>query len=116
MKHFSLSEFACPDCGRADMDNNFLEMLDKARDIAGIPFVITSGFRCPEHNKKVGGRPNSAHLRGLAADIRVRGNKQRFIILDALIKVGFKRIGVANDFIHVDCDLTKPYPRVWLYL
>ena len=116
MRYFSLSEFACPDCGRADMDSDFLEMLDRARDISGIPFIITSGFRCPRHNEKVGGRPNSAHLRGLAADIKVADNRQRFIIVDALIKVEFKRLGIAKDFIHVDHDMTKPYPRVWLYL
>ena len=115
MRYFTIDEFKCPDCGRAEMNEDFLEMLDKARDIAGIPFVITSGFRCPSHNKKIGGRPNSAHLRGLAADIAVTNSRARFLILDALIKAGFRRMGIGKNFIHVDLDNTKPYPVIWTY-
>ena len=115
MRHFSLDEFACPCCGRADMDEDFLEMLDEARSIAGLPFIITSGYRCARHNREVGGRPNSAHLRGLAADISVSNNNARFRILFGLIRAGFKRIGIAKDFIHADADLSKPYPTLWLY-
>ena len=116
MRFFKLAEFRCPCCGRADMNRDFLEQLDKARELAGVPFVITSGFRCPKHNKEVGGRPNSAHLRGMAADIAVPDNETRFRILYGLIKAGFKRIGIGKNFVHVDIDIvTKPYPRIWLY-
>ena len=115
MKHFTIDEFRCPDCGKAEMNEDFLEALDKARDIAGVPFIITSGFRCKKHNKQVGGKPNSAHLRGLAADIAVQDNKVRFIIVQALLQAGFKRIGIAKKFIHCDMDMTKPYPRIWVY-
>jgi uncharacterized protein YcbK (DUF882 family) len=98
------------------MDDDFLKRLDKARELAGVPFVITSGFRCPKHNKEVGGKPNSAHLRGLAADIAVADNETRYQIIYGLIKAGFKRIGIGKGFIHVDGDVvTKPFPRVWLY-
>jgi hypothetical protein len=37
------------------MDKHFLRLLDNARQIAGIPFKINSGFRTPKHNEKVGG-------------------------------------------------------------
>lgn len=37
--------------------------------------IITSGFRCKELNKRVGGAENSQHLRGEAADIYV-GNPE----------------------------------------
>ena len=40
------------------------------------PIVITSGYRSPELNKKVGGAPTSNHLTGCAVDIRVAGIEQ----------------------------------------
>lgn len=117
MKYFSLREFACPCCGRAEMKDDFLVMLDRARELAGVPFVITSGFRCEKHNREVGGKPDSAHTRGYAADIAVRDSRTRALIVEALFRVGFRRIGIdfKRGFIHVDCDPTKPSPRLWGY-
>ena len=40
------------------------------------PIIITSGYRSPELNKKVGGSPTSNHLTGCAVDIRVAGIEQ----------------------------------------
>lgn len=47
--------------------------LQVIRDLLGRPIRITSGYRTPEHNKAVGGEPNSYHLKGMAADIVVDG-------------------------------------------
>lgn len=44
--------------------------LQEVRTKFGKPVVVTSGFRSPKLNKKVGGQPNSYHLQGLAADVR----------------------------------------------
>ena len=48
-------------------------VLEPARVDFGSPIYITSGYRCPELNKAVGGKPTSQHLRGEAADLQVRG-------------------------------------------
>jgi zinc D-Ala-D-Ala carboxypeptidase len=98
-----------------NMDKEFLEMLDNAREIAGVPFVITSGFRTKAHNKKVGGKEDSAHLTGHAADIKVGGSRQRFKIVEACIQAGFTRIGIASTFVHVDNDTTKAAEVIWTY-
>ena len=80
-----------------------------------IPFIINSAWRSADHNEKVGGKPDSSHLKGLAVDIKVTNSRQRFIILQSLIAAGFNRIGIAKTFIHVDGDNEKD-PRVtWLY-
>ena len=40
------------------------------------PIIISSGYRSPQLNKKVGGSPTSNHLTGCAVDIRVYGIEQ----------------------------------------
>lgn len=42
-------------------------LLEKVRDLIG-PMRVTSWLRTPEHNKRVGGAKNSAHLQGAATD------------------------------------------------
>ena len=66
--HFTNEELACPHCGEISFSADTLEKLNAARRIAGIPFVITSGYRCEIHNKAVGGKETSAHIAGLAVD------------------------------------------------
>ena len=101
-KYFKVSEFKCNCCGSLVIDEKFLLKLDSARSLAGIPFVITSGYRCRSHNKNVGGNPNSSHRLGSAADIYCANNFDRFLIINSLIKSGFIHFGIANNFIHVD--------------
>ena len=115
MKHFTRKEFNCPCCGANLMEPAFLEMLDKARGIAGIPFKINSGYRCAPHNKNEGGSPTSSHVDGWAADINCIGSRHRFIMVDALREAGFERIGIRKDFIHVDCDPQKDERTLWIY-
>lgn len=117
LKYFKHEEFASPDVPHSGsyMDDDFLTMLDNAREIAGIPFKINSGYRTIEHNYEVGGKPNSSHIVGKAADLSVKGSRQRWIITEALIQAGFNRIGIAKTFIHVDSDDTKDANVIWTY-
>ncbi len=97
------------------MDKDFLHILNKIRHEAGIKFKVKSGYRTKKHNKKVGGKANSAHLRGLAADIRARNSVNRYKIISAGIKFHIRRIGVAKTFIHLDSDLSLPQKVFWIY-
>lgn len=117
LRYFDLWEFDSPDMigsGEA-MNEDFLQMLDKCRDLAGLPFVINSGFRSKEHNASVGGKANSSHMKGLAADIAAPSSHYRYRIIEAAIKVGFNRIGIGKTFIHLDNDKDKPKEVAWLY-
>jgi len=100
-----------------NLDVELVKMLDTARTIAGIPFHINSGFRTAEHNKKVGGVANSAHLTGKAVDLRAMNGSEIFTIVNACMQAGFKRIGInwASKFVHVDIDMTKPNPTIYKY-
>jgi zinc D-Ala-D-Ala carboxypeptidase len=122
MKYFKLSEFDSPDLvgsGKA-MDKEFLSKLDQARSLCDIPFRITSGYRTKEYNEDLLSRgykaaTNSSHLKGLAADIACTNSEARHKIVTALLKVGLNRIGIANTFIHVDKDSSKPANVIWTY-
>jgi zinc D-Ala-D-Ala carboxypeptidase len=96
------------------LDHDFVVLLDKARDIAGIPFVINSGFRTPEHNKNVGGVANSSHLSGKAVDLKAINDEEQWLIVNALMKLNIQRITVytESNHIHCDMDLTLNYPRL----
>jgi len=115
VKYFRKAEFACPCCGRCEMDKELIWKLDLLRELVGAPLIITSGFRCERHNKAVGGAPNSAHLRGKAADIACTDNLFRYKILKHAFYIGFPRIGIGKDYIHLDVDRSLPHPRVWVY-
>ena len=47
--------------------------LDQVREYVRRPMRVTSAFRSPAVNAKVGGAPDSRHLTGLAADVKVLG-------------------------------------------
>jgi zinc D-Ala-D-Ala carboxypeptidase len=115
LQHFELDEFKCPCCQKNEIKNTLVLKLDMARHYAGVPFRVNSGFRCPQHNKAVGGVPNSSHPAGWAADIAATNSVLRFKILSGLIKAGFHRIGIANTFIHADYDPIKPAGVIWIY-
>lgn len=122
LKYFKLKEFDSPDQpGSGEMmEEDFLEALDVARDIAGFPFIITSGFRSVQHNRELIKRgyaasPKSSHLLGWAADVAVPSSRKRFIMVEAFLDAGFNRIGIGDDYIHVDMDPNKQPNVLWVY-
>lgn len=98
-----------------DNIDNLAQQLQIARDYFGEPMVFSSGYRCLKLNKAVGGVANSAHTSGSAVDIEFYSEAHAKKLIEALIKAGFKRIGLGWSFIHVDIDHTKPTPACWLY-
>ncbi len=115
MRYFKLKEFFCPCCKEVYLNEEFLKILDNARGFAGIPFKVNSGYRCVRHNAYIGGKTDSSHLKGQAADIDCTTSRQRSLMIDALLEAGFTRIGIAKTFIHADYDWEKQQQVVWLY-
>lgn len=118
---FNMKDFACKcgKCGKGfqQMEDELLGKLFKARRLADVPFIINSAFRCSVHNTNVGGKPDSAHLRGYAVDIRYSNSMQKFKMIKSLIFAGFVRIGdnTQHSFLHVDCDPTLPQEVFFKY-
>ena len=101
-QHFNLKEFQCRDGShQVVLKRDLLEKLQQLRNLAGKPVIITSGYRNPAYNKKVGGSPTSRHLLGEAADIQIPSFSPREVAQLAE-QVGFTGIGVYDTFIHVD--------------
>lgn len=112
--HFKLEEFTCKcGCGTNKMKHYVIDYLDDARDGAGVPFIITSGYRCPTYDKSLGGKGN--HPDGTAVDIHCDNSKDRWLIIDNLRRCHFKRIGVSKTFIHADMNESHPQERLWVY-
>lgn len=113
---FDLEEFASPDAdffpitvlNNIDMLASNLQTL---RHHIGIPIHINSGWRTPEHNKKVGGLPNSQHLLGKAADLRTNLTpKELHAAIEELILEGRMMeggLGLYDTFVHYDIRGTK---------
>jgi uncharacterized protein YcbK (DUF882 family) len=78
------------------------------------PFVITSGYRSPQHSVEKDKLTKGRHTLGIAADIAVSNGYQRYKIVEKAIELGFKGIGVANSFVHVDLRNTDT-PVMWTY-
>lgn len=107
----------CSCCGVHKMSKTLIRMLTNARELAQVPFVITSAYRCVKHNAEVGGRKLSAHTLGLAVDIAATDNHSRFRIVYGLMKAGFTRIIIykGGGFIHADIDENKPKEILCIY-
>ena len=115
--NFSRVEMKCR-CGKcdgiADMAMEFMAKLQAARSTADRAFMITSGYRCPQHPESVK-RPTSSHTIGRAADIATADSRSRHVVVRALLRSGFTRIGIGKDFIHVDDDPDKATHVIWDY-
>ena len=112
--HFRLTEFQCRCCGCVKLHPELLVKLEKLRDAWGSPLILTSGFRCDKHNRKVNGAEASLHLMGQAADVVVLDENQREFS-GAAEKAGFDQIVTygKRNFVHLgifgrDSRITLP--------
>ncbi len=121
-QNFQESEFVCHcGCGRADMIPSFMARLQRLRGGYARPMIVSSGFRCPEHNARVSPKTgrDGPHTTGHAADFLARG-RDVFALTDLAMAVGmtglgFRQSGNYARFIHCD-DLSGPTrPWIWTY-
>lgn len=119
-ENFSRSEFQCScGCGAGAISLELVRSLQRVRDVYQAPIRIYSGVRCADHNARIGGVENSAHVPrdtapGWAVDIRCETSTERYLLLPLLFS-RFNRIGIGADFLHVDIDPDKPPDVIWTY-
>lgn len=106
-EHFNLREFQCKcGCGTVKISSRLVSMLEALRQKLGVPFVITSGYRCPAHNSSasVGSNSTSNHPKGLACDIACPTGYTVEEFTHICLAHGFTGVGAypAQNFVHVD--------------
>lgn len=101
-KYFSKNEMKCPCCGRVDMDDSFMQKLNAIRSELGRPMFATSGYRCAEYNKSIGGHRNSAHMHGKAVDIKRIDGAYTREVSDLASKYNMQGIEIGSGHTHLD--------------
>ena len=101
------------------MDKDLIKKLIKLAEITKLPIfeMINSGARSAYWNTKVGGVKNSAHKIPTckAVDIKAPTKRIREMIVFAAKKIGFRRMGIGNTFVHLDVDDSKKQYVAWGY-
>ena len=106
--HFSKEEFTCPCCGNVGIGiaTSLVELLETLREKYGA-IIITSGYRCPSYNSRVGGVNDSRHLYGQAAD---------FTFVSGINENHSTRINIVNEiksmpnYHYSYCNVNGNYP------
>jgi uncharacterized protein YcbK (DUF882 family) len=109
---FELIEFVCKDGSDVPDEymHNVQELADNLqvlRDEIKESIHINSGYRSPNYNKRIGGKPASKHMLAQAADITVKGYSPKKLaqIIERLIackKMKQGGLGIYPGFVHYD--------------
>ena len=108
IRYFTRAEFRCP-CGRcggypAEPSEKLVRLADQVREHFGAPALPSSGVRCPEHNKEVGGVWNSRHLAGKALDFRIDGKSAVQVLAFVRTLPVHYAYAIDERYVHMDVE------------
>ena len=120
-KYFNRGEFECSHTHTCEMDQDFINKLNKLREEFGKPLIINSGYRSPEHPIEYVKQSPGAHASGKACDISV-SRADALKLLELALKLGFTGYGLnqkgSSRYIHLDTlenSNERPRPSIWTY-
>lgn len=100
--NFNKSEFDCKHTGLNEMKPEFMDKLQKLRTIYGKSMRITSGYRHPTHPVEARKtHSNGEHTQGMCCDVYCVDGASRFLLIKLALELGFTRIGIAKNFVHL---------------
>jgi zinc D-Ala-D-Ala carboxypeptidase len=111
---FSPREIACKGTGKVLVNEDALDKLQALRDRLRKPLILTSAYRSPEHNRRIGGAKNSQHMQGIAFDVRM-DNHDPHEFEAAARAVGFTGFGYypKSGFMHIDTGRARTWGTPW---
>lgn len=110
-EHFRVREFRSKDGADTILiSDELVQVLEAIRSYFGKPITITSGYRTPAHNREVGGAKGSQHVKGTAADIKVKGIPTWAVA--GFLEANYRNCGIGyySTWVHVD---TRGYRALW---
>lgn len=120
--HFKRRELMCKcDCGFCEPTAEFLELIERVREILDVPMYVHSACRCRRHNAAVGGSPNSKHMYGMALDFDC-GNRLSPVAIYNILLAKYIHgelselggMGLYKTFVHIDCYHAEDgHLRLW---
>ena len=115
--YFTKAEFDCKHTGKNEMQPEFMAKLQLLREKYGRPMIVTSGYRHWTHPVEARkGHTTGEHTRGTCADIACTSGAERYKIIQLALDLGFPRIGIAKNFIHLGIGgAGLPSPTIWDY-
>lgn len=115
-KNLNSTEFDCQGhgcCNQTRINSKLVDYVQQICDHFNRPVTISSGYRCPTHNRAVGGATGSRHSVGDAADIIIQGISPAEVAKYAE-SIGIKGIGLYETsadghFVHIDTREQKSF-------
>ncbi len=126
--HFTLAEMTASQwAARAGIENEpgpvelenlkrLAATMEAVRYALGCPVIVTSGYRCPEVNRHVGGSSTSMHVQGLACDFIAPGFGTPYQVARKLMGVeAIKFDQLIHEFgrwVHLGLSVASKEPRL----
>ena len=105
-------EIASHGDGSIRIRSEFMDALTDLRLVLGHSIVLSSAYRDPVHNARIGGEPLSRHKICDAGDLQhIRMKVDQDYLVEQARGVGFSGIGLYDTFTHLDLGPT----RIWDY-
>ncbi len=119
-ENFSYDEVRCPcGCGNANISKELINKVQVIRSALEVPLIVTSGVRCEDYNREIGGDEDSEHVpntfrAGEGIDLKCEDSEFRWKLIGLGMLI-FKRVGVGDGFVHFGIRPTKPQRVLWGY-
>lgn len=117
--NFTREEFKCRCCGRNEIKDEFIDVMQEIRNEYGAPISISSGYRCEKHPIEAAKPSPGEHSEGTCCDVPVHGSAAFALLKAAAANPKVTRIGVnqkgSQRFLHIGTGNLDGRGPIWSY-